>query len=57
MDGHLLLLVDDKFALSSLGITNSLRRKKLLIQIDVLKQRQIRRLKVVVSLHDVVPAV
>lgn len=46
MDGHLLLHVDDKFALSSLGIINALRRKKLLIQIGVLKQRQIDKLKV-----------
>ncbi len=45
MDGHLLLHVDDKFALHSLGVANALKRKKLLIQIEQLKKLQIQRLK------------
>ncbi len=53
MDGHLILHMDDRFAAESLGIANSLKRKKLLIQVELLKRKQIRAVKVSVHVRCV----
>lgn len=45
MDGNLILHMDDRFASESLNIANSLKRKKLLIQVELLKKKQIRAVK------------
>jgi hypothetical protein len=48
VDGPHLLQIDDKSAAESLGIHHSLKRKKLLIQLEILKRRQTRLLKVII---------
>lgn len=46
IDGRMLLEIDEKFATEVLGITHGLRRRKLLMQIDLLKKRDANRVKV-----------
>lgn len=46
IDGRMLLEIDEKFATEVLGIAHGLRRRKLLMQIDLLKKRDANRVKV-----------
>ena len=50
IDGRLLLEIDEKFATEILGIAHGLRRRKLLMQIDLLKKRDANRVKVCLGL-------
>lgn len=46
IDGRMLLEIDEKFATDILGISHGLRRRKLLMQIELLKKRDANRVKV-----------
>lgn len=46
IDGHMLLRMDDRFASESLHIASSLKRRKLLIQVEALRRKQMKAVKV-----------